>query len=292
MFLHTQDKDREQAELTREGQVTDRYIEAIKLVGSDEVTERLGGIYSLERIMKDSERDHSTIVEVLAAFIRHRAPITPDREETSAKTKAPEDVQAALTVLSRRPERDGEAWILLGNVDLRGLYMRGGKLDGMILGGSRLDDGYFWGVSMREANLSSTNFSGSNLHGVSLDKSSLRFACFDHANLSGVSMKHANFQSARFAASILDSIDMREVDLSDALLDGTMIMDSVEVPRDVLVKAKILDNVILSDSVWQDPVVLKRIDACVKECDNEGKQAASDKSNQTANRSLGVAGSA
>ncbi|MEU1600331.1 hypothetical protein ABZ468_48185 [Streptomyces sp. NPDC005708] len=39
---HTRDKDRVQAEIEREGQVTDRYVEAIKLPGSDSPTERLG----------------------------------------------------------------------------------------------------------------------------------------------------------------------------------------------------------------------------------------------------------
>ncbi|MFG2707405.1 hypothetical protein [Streptomyces sp. NPDC048386] len=57
----TRDKDREQAELTREGQVTERYVEAIKLLGSDNETERLDGIYALERIMKDSEKDHLAV---------------------------------------------------------------------------------------------------------------------------------------------------------------------------------------------------------------------------------------
>ncbi|UXX97962.1 hypothetical protein N7U49_19850 [Streptomyces sp. AD2-2] len=41
-FKETQKKDREQTELTREGQVTARYVEAIKLLGSNNLTERLG----------------------------------------------------------------------------------------------------------------------------------------------------------------------------------------------------------------------------------------------------------
>ena len=42
--------------MEREGQVTDRYVEAIKLLGSDNRTERLGGIHALQRIMHDSAR--------------------------------------------------------------------------------------------------------------------------------------------------------------------------------------------------------------------------------------------
>ncbi|WP_228902001.1 hypothetical protein [Streptomyces sp. DH1] len=69
-FAHAREKDREQVTLTREGQVTERYVEAIKLLGSGNLHERLGGIYSLERIMNDSERDHRTVIEVLSAFVR------------------------------------------------------------------------------------------------------------------------------------------------------------------------------------------------------------------------------
>ncbi|GHG63087.1 hypothetical protein GCM10018779_32330 [Streptomyces griseocarneus] len=58
----------------REGQVTDRYTKAISQIASDKPVEQLGGIYALERIMRDSAKDHVTIVEVLAAFVREHAP--------------------------------------------------------------------------------------------------------------------------------------------------------------------------------------------------------------------------
>lgn len=65
--------------LRREAQMTDRYIRAVQLLGSGEREVRVGAIYALERIMVDSPRDHATIVEVLAAFARQRAPADPDR---------------------------------------------------------------------------------------------------------------------------------------------------------------------------------------------------------------------
>ena len=35
---------------------------------------RLGGIYALERIARDSEKDHGPIMEVLTAYVREKAP--------------------------------------------------------------------------------------------------------------------------------------------------------------------------------------------------------------------------
>ena len=60
-------------ELTEQGQVTDRYTKAIEQLGSDKLDVRIGGIYALERIARDSARDHPTVMEVLTAFIREHS---------------------------------------------------------------------------------------------------------------------------------------------------------------------------------------------------------------------------
>ena len=51
--------------LSREGQVTDRYTKAIEQLGSDKLDVRVGGIYALERIARDSARDRPVVMEVL-----------------------------------------------------------------------------------------------------------------------------------------------------------------------------------------------------------------------------------
>ena len=58
--------------LSREGQVTDRYTKAIEQLGSDKLDVRIGGIYALERIARDSAKDHPTVMEVLTD-VRPRA---------------------------------------------------------------------------------------------------------------------------------------------------------------------------------------------------------------------------
>src|SRR5689334_64926 len=59
--------------LSREGQVTDRYTKAIEQLGSDKLDVRIGGIYALERIARDSAKDHPTVMEVLTAFVREHS---------------------------------------------------------------------------------------------------------------------------------------------------------------------------------------------------------------------------
>ncbi|GIH97903.1 hypothetical protein ACFFMN_27895 [Planobispora siamensis] len=65
------------ADTARQGHITDRYTKAIDQLGSDKLDIRLGGIYALERIARDSRRDHPTIMEVLAAFIREHSRNAP-----------------------------------------------------------------------------------------------------------------------------------------------------------------------------------------------------------------------
>lgn len=57
-------------QLTQQGQLTDRYTKAIEQLGSDKLDVRLGGIYALERLAVDSQRDHPTIIEVLTGLPR------------------------------------------------------------------------------------------------------------------------------------------------------------------------------------------------------------------------------
>ena len=85
--------------VAEEGQVTERFTRAIEQLGNDKMAIRLGGIYALERIAKDSEKDHGPVMEVLTAYVRENAPRqnppkVPDRPAT--------DIQAILTVIGRR----------------------------------------------------------------------------------------------------------------------------------------------------------------------------------------------
>jgi hypothetical protein len=100
-----------QLHTAREGQVTDRFTRAIDHLGSDQLDIRLGGIYALERIARDSKADRPTIAEVLTSYVRTHSPWLPSQPnqykpdwpldlQPDLRTRAP-DVQAALTVLGR-----------------------------------------------------------------------------------------------------------------------------------------------------------------------------------------------
>jgi hypothetical protein len=75
---------------TQEGQITDRFTKAIDQLGKDTLAVRLGGIYALERIARDSESDYRAVMEVLTAFVRESARVTtlpPGRPSGERETK-------------------------------------------------------------------------------------------------------------------------------------------------------------------------------------------------------------
>ena len=66
-----------------QGHITDRYTKAIEQLGKldgdkPNIEIRLGAIYALERIARDSPRDHWTIMEVLTAYVRQNSPAAPE----------------------------------------------------------------------------------------------------------------------------------------------------------------------------------------------------------------------
>ena len=137
--------------LAREGQVTDRYTKAIEQLGSDKVDVRIGGIYPLERVARDSAKDHPTIMEVLTAFIREHSrepwpPPDPDNPDQPRSTRP--DVQAAVTVAGRRDAKRDILPIDLTRTQLTDAHLARADLSGADLTGAYLD-----GADLTRANL-------------------------------------------------------------------------------------------------------------------------------------------
>ena len=64
--------------LSQEGQITQRFNDAIENLGSDKAEIRLGGIYALARIARDSPKDHVSIMQIFSLYVRektHREPL-------------------------------------------------------------------------------------------------------------------------------------------------------------------------------------------------------------------------
>ena len=179
-------------EVTEQGQVTERYTKAIEQLGSDKLDVRIGGIYALERVARDSARDHPTVMEVLTAFIRVHShepwppPDHPASQEQERSTRP--DVQAAVTVVGRRDPKQRDIWpIDFTGADLSGATLFAADLTGANLTGANLTEADLTRTDLTEADLTRTDLSGANLTGANLTGANLTDANLTDANLTGSS---------------------------------------------------------------------------------------------------------
>jgi len=202
----------------REGLITDRFSRAVDQLGSTSTDVRIGGIFGLERLARSSSIDHGPIMEILVAFIRQRAPVS------TAASPIASDVQAALTVLTRRTRRF-DSTILpldLSDIDLSGARLANSDLSGICLARSLLA-----GADMRRARLEGVDISGAHLISARLGdsywdaKTQVKGALFTGANLGGAHMQGANLRiawwdEADFGGADLRGTDVRGLDLRKA----------------------------------------------------------------------------
>ena len=160
--------------LQQEGQFTDRFTMAVTQIGDEKLEVRLGGLYALERIAKDSPKDHWTVMEILSAYIRENAKKKEESAEKnnsnkSANNKVKEtkkdvnvttDIQAALTIIERRKiQQDSKT----DRINLSGANLSRANLSRAYLGRAYLSEAILRGAYLSEAILSSANLSGADL---------------------------------------------------------------------------------------------------------------------------------
>jgi hypothetical protein len=228
---------RKTLELTEQGQVTDRYTRAIQQLGSKKIDVRIGAIYALERIARDSARDHPTVIEVLSALIREHSheqwPEAKDGADPPERETRP-DVQAALTVIARRdPRQDARRVDLsranltrailiseyrapasLSRANLNGANLTRANFHGADLSGANLTDANVSGADLKYAKLGGADFSGADLSGADLSDASVRGADVMEADVTGADFSGADLNGADFSGTNVSSANFTEADLT------------------------------------------------------------------------------
>lgn len=179
--------------LNRKGQLNERFSRAIDQLGHEEIDVRVGAIYTLEGVARDSPRvHHRPITEILTAYVRNRAEWEPDPEKRKNPAKGwprpSADVQAALTVLGDRAYQhdDPRRALRLSGTDLRGANLRGG---------------HFERARFRNAHLEGVLFEGANLVGAKFRDAHLEradFAADSEFGLPAATLQDAEFRGASY----------------------------------------------------------------------------------------------
>jgi uncharacterized protein YjbI with pentapeptide repeats len=242
----------------REGQITERYTRAIDQIGKQDLEIRLGGIYALERIARDSRADRTTIGDVLAAFVRSytlwpgRSPeqsTTGDGSDRSSlpwlRLRAP-DVQACLTVLGRGGFAKVPEGLLSLNYEEAGLLDYSNPMPGVIdlgftdlrgahLGGAHLEGGFFYFTKLDHAVLEGAHLDWAILNNVVLDWAQMQHANMNHAIGYGISIQNAHLENTQLKGAILQgrlcgsffiNADLEGAFMFDANLGGAQLAES------------------------------------------------------------------
>jgi Pentapeptide repeats (8 copies) len=221
----------DQLTIAQESQLTQRFAQAVDQLGSEQIVVRIGGIYALERVARNSPADAGAVAELLCSYIRQHAPRVPDGAASSAANNAASsaannathgassgdvhvseyfevrsaDVRTALFVLKKgtiRPEGD-EPLRLLGT-DLRRIGLDNARLAGADLEGADL--GWVWlrGACLDGADLHNADLRDAHLDGASLVGAELVGAQLQGAHLEGASLLGADLDRARLAGATAD----------------------------------------------------------------------------------------
>ena len=242
---------------TQEKNITDLYVKAIAQLGKKESLEvRLGGIYALERISRESEKDYWPIMQVLTAYVRQHATCEEDQLQIEgiAHAKLSSDIEAVLEVIHRRQHSFGFGeserldlsrtnicktnfietnleMAILFKANLQGALLRGAQMKGAMLGEANLKGAYMEKADISGAYLVRANLWNARLHGSILNKAdlngaklwgtNLEEADLQDANLNGASLCGANLKGAKLSGAILERADLTKtnligVDLKDA----------------------------------------------------------------------------
>jgi hypothetical protein len=288
----TQKKNEADLEQGKEKQVTELYVKAIGQLGSDKLPVILGGIYALERIARDSEKDKGPILEVLTAYVRQNAPWPPENPAQARKRRPwtkkgrkvairaiegksganqpekgkggkekenrPEpdtDIQAMLTVIGRLgPARDDQG--KPQRLDLARTDLRGADLREAHLERARLGGAHLDGANLREAHLEGADLIKAHLKGTNL-MTNLVGAHLERAYLGFAHLEGAALVGAHLERAHLDGSHLEGAELSNAHLERAGLV-SAHLERAFLLGAY-LDGAVISGA-WLKGACLQGAD--------------------------------
>jgi hypothetical protein len=250
-------------ELTEQGQVTDRYTRAIEQLGSDKLDVRIGGIYALERIARDSAKDHPAVMEVLTTFIRDhsREPWPPPETASGARTEAaswalPGTVTAQrqartvryLAARSSSPTGNPPEHERLPRPDIQAainvVRRRDARNDLERIDLTRAD--------LRGANLRNAEFGGVTVR-IGRFSFDLGGAILRDADLRDATLIEANLRRADLTGADLTGVDLTDAYLSGAELGDVKWPDGAQVPDPWTVDSD-SGRLYLTDARWPEGV--------------------------------------
>jgi uncharacterized protein YjbI with pentapeptide repeats len=241
--------------------INETYSKAVSQLASDKLEERLGGIYTLENISKESRDDYWTVMETLTAFVRERSQRNYNEFKKSDERISPlahalwkqkdepggkqdeiwaeaiqlgeplaTDIAAVLTVIKRRNEQSRELESTNGwRFDLSQAVLKRAHFRDAHLEGADLRDAHLEGTDLRDAHLEGAtlvraHLEGADLRGAHLEGADLMGAHLKNAYLDRAHLEGANLMHADLEKARLRWAHLERADLIHTHLEGAILM--------------------------------------------------------------------
>jgi hypothetical protein len=247
-------------ELNRRGQVTERFSKAVDQLGQaggDKLDIRIGAIYALEQIAKDSADLHWPVMQVLTAFLREHAAQTANdnvagkrgrgwpldlaavgwglvvalnqarvwrrrasnKDLISSGQCSADSLAVADVIRRRRPEWDPVVSVKVGKPRPREPL----NLRGCYLRTADLSGAFLVRATLETAELQGARFGGAQLLEASFRSAQLRGAWFQRAILQGATFEGAGLEEVYFGGAHLRGAKFRGARLQGASFGGAQL---------------------------------------------------------------------
>jgi hypothetical protein len=207
--------------LSRRAQEVDRFTKAVSLLASDKQSERIGGLLTIEYVIRERTTEARAGVEVICAFIHERSPATSASCE-EARSNSPQwqgnadavgnDVKTALWIIGNNYPRPARYMLDLSRTDLRGCGLAGNNFSGM-----RLFDCLMQGISFVGADLKHSRLDGSVMTGAWLERTDLRCATLRDVDLREANLTKAQVDPSQLLSAIVDDTTVLDPHVSARL---------------------------------------------------------------------------
>jgi len=216
--------------VAQSGHVTDRFREAVTQLGHENMSVRIGGLYSLKRIIKDAEDgDRENSIDVICAYIRSESPDDYSENDISRKRGIIKVSDDPITINYELPldkiiaceiifidrhnvSRTRAVYLLLSRIFLRNEFYK------KIPPHTHISDNKT--INLQGAILNGAKLNGLLMKKVVLNESKLISAELTQSDLTGASFKNATMTDANLRGANLREADLVKADLEGANLQG------------------------------------------------------------------------
>ena len=206
-----------------------RFGDAVARLQSDSLGVRMGAIYELKKLGKDSSEDQEIIVRILGPYIRTR--IEGEERLTNLLARPNVDVFLACEIVSHFFVENSENKINLATIKASDLSLYDIELHGANLFNARFQGASLSKAELQKANLSMSILEKAHLTDANLSQADLTFAHLQEAMLYDANLQEADLLGANLQKAKLSGTDLRgaknltAAQLLEAIVDDTTQLD-------------------------------------------------------------------